>query len=87
MKLTIKSVTAEDYGTYKCLSRNALGDTDGTIKIYRKFSILFKCLTILLLIQLILIHCNVVDTIIFNHYIYCLYIIIFHLSINNRLVK
>jgi len=37
MKLIIKSVTAEDYGTYKCLSRNALGDTDGTIKIYRKF--------------------------------------------------
>ncbi|XP_022171310.1 neurotrimin-like [Myzus persicae] len=35
MKLTIKSVTAEDYGTYKCLSRNALGDTDGTIKIYQ----------------------------------------------------
>ncbi|KAF0754145.1 neurotrimin-like [Aphis craccivora] len=38
MKLTIKSVTAEDYGTYKCLSRNALGDTDGTIKIYLKFN-------------------------------------------------
>ncbi|XP_050522460.1 neurotrimin-like [Daktulosphaira vitifoliae] len=33
MILTIKSVTIEDYGTYKCLSRNALGDTDGTIKI------------------------------------------------------
>lgn len=40
MKLTIKSVTAEDYGTYKCLSRNALGDTDGTIKIYRKYMFL-----------------------------------------------
>lgn len=44
MKLTIISVTAEDYGTYKCLSRNALGDTDGTIKIYRKFCDFFKCL-------------------------------------------
>lgn len=40
MKLTIKSITVEDYGTYKCLSRNALGDTDGTIKIYRKFIII-----------------------------------------------
>ncbi|XP_050440685.1 neurotrimin-like isoform X2 [Adelges cooleyi] len=36
MKLTIKSVTIEDYGTYKCLSRNALGDMDGTIKISHK---------------------------------------------------
>lgn len=43
MKLTIMSVTAEDYGTYKCLSRNALGDTDGTIKVYRKSCDVFKC--------------------------------------------
>lgn len=46
MKLTIKSITVEDYGTYKCLSRNALGDTDGTIKIYRKFIIIIKFIII-----------------------------------------
>ncbi|XP_011499406.1 PREDICTED: limbic system-associated membrane protein-like [Ceratosolen solmsi marchali] len=35
MKLTIKSVTASDFGSYKCVSRNSLGDTDGSIKLYR----------------------------------------------------
>ncbi|XP_061942711.1 neurotrimin-like isoform X1 [Apis cerana] len=34
MKLTINSVGPSDFGSYKCVSRNALGDTDGTIKIY-----------------------------------------------------
>uniref|UniRef100_A0ABD2WIV2 Ig-like domain-containing protein n=1 Tax=Trichogramma kaykai TaxID=54128 RepID=A0ABD2WIV2_9HYME len=35
MKLTIKSVGPSDFGTYKCVSRNSLGDTDGSIKLYR----------------------------------------------------
>ncbi|XP_058810812.1 neurotrimin-like [Phymastichus coffea] len=35
MKLTIKSVSASDFGSYKCVSRNSLGDTDGSIKLYR----------------------------------------------------
>ncbi|XP_066595963.1 opioid-binding protein/cell adhesion molecule homolog [Prorops nasuta] len=34
MKLTIRSITAADFGSYKCVSRNSLGDTDGSIKIY-----------------------------------------------------
>ncbi|KAK0171170.1 hypothetical protein PV328_008925, partial [Microctonus aethiopoides] len=34
MKLTIRSVTPADFGTYKCVSRNSLGDTDGSIKLY-----------------------------------------------------
>ncbi|XP_034950443.1 neurotrimin-like [Chelonus insularis] len=34
MKLTIRYVTPADFGTYKCVSRNSLGDTDGTIKLY-----------------------------------------------------
>lgn len=37
MKLTIKAVTKADYGTYKCVSKNSLGDTDSTIKLYRKY--------------------------------------------------
>lgn len=36
MKLTIKSVGLADYGSYKCISKNSLGETDGTIKLYRK---------------------------------------------------
>lgn len=37
MKLTIKSVNLADYGSYNCVSKNSLGETDGTIKLYRKF--------------------------------------------------
>ncbi|XP_016840239.1 neurotrimin isoform X2 [Nasonia vitripennis] len=35
MKLIIKSVSASDFGSYKCVSRNSLGDTDGSIKLYQ----------------------------------------------------
>ncbi|XP_024085990.1 neurotrimin-like [Cimex lectularius] len=35
MKLTIHSVTPSDFGSYKCVSKNSLGETDGTIKLYR----------------------------------------------------
>ncbi|XP_054267034.1 neurotrimin-like [Macrosteles quadrilineatus] len=34
MRLTIKSLGPGDYGAYKCVSKNSLGDTDGTIKVY-----------------------------------------------------
>lgn len=39
MKLTIKAVGPNDFGTYKCVSKNSLGDTDGSIKLYRKLII------------------------------------------------
>lgn len=39
MKLTINSVSATDFGSYKCVSRNSLGDTDGSIKVYRKYTV------------------------------------------------
>lgn len=41
MKLTIKAVTPADFGSYKCVSKNSLGDTDGSIKLYRKYTIHF----------------------------------------------
>lgn len=37
MKLTIHSVTQNDFGSYRCVSKNSLGDTDGQIKLYRKY--------------------------------------------------
>lgn len=36
MRLKIKKVGRSTFGTYSCISKNSLGDTDGTIKLYRK---------------------------------------------------
>lgn len=44
MKLTIKTVGPNDFGTYKCVSKNSLGETDGSIKLYRKFIFNFVCM-------------------------------------------
>ena len=44
MKLTILSLTKEDFGTYMCLARNSLGPTEGIIRVYGEainFIILF----------------------------------------------
>lgn len=34
MKLTIFSVSMDDYGVYKCVAKNPRGETDGTIRLY-----------------------------------------------------
>lgn len=56
MKLTIKSVDASDFGSYKCVAKNSLGDTDGAIKLYRKhkYCIFSLCFLMLLLFLLLL---------------------------------
>lgn len=41
MRLTIKSVSPSDYGTYTCVAKNSLGETDGTIKLYSWVEITF----------------------------------------------
>ena len=33
-RLTIKTVNAGDYGAYKCVSKNSLGETEGQIRLY-----------------------------------------------------
>ncbi|XP_031837838.1 neurotrimin [Nomia melanderi] len=38
MRLTISSVSQSDFGSYKCVSKNSLGDTDGSIKVYEIIS-------------------------------------------------
>ncbi|XP_055593714.1 neurotrimin-like isoform X1 [Uranotaenia lowii] len=35
MKLSIKVVSHADFGAYKCIAKNSLGETDGTIKLYK----------------------------------------------------
>lgn len=36
MKLSIKVVSEADFGTYKCIAKNSLGETDSGIKLYSK---------------------------------------------------
>ena len=36
LKLHIKNVQEEDYGMYKCLSKNSHGDNEGSIQLYSK---------------------------------------------------
>ena len=33
-RLTIMTVNAGDYGAYKCVSKNSLGETEGQIRLY-----------------------------------------------------
>jgi len=43
MKLTVRAVGPSDFGSYKCVSKNSLGDTDGSIKLYREYIFVSYC--------------------------------------------
>lgn len=34
MKLTIKNLQNADFGNYRCISKNSLGETEGSIRVY-----------------------------------------------------
>lgn len=34
MRITINNVNSTDFGSYRCVAKNSLGETDGTIKLY-----------------------------------------------------
>ncbi|XP_049765024.1 lachesin isoform X1 [Schistocerca cancellata] len=34
MRLTIRGLTANDFGNYRCISKNSLGETEGSIRLY-----------------------------------------------------
>lgn len=36
MKLIIRNIGLTDFGIYKCISKNSIGETDGTINVYGK---------------------------------------------------
>lgn len=36
MRLLIRNIVTEDYGTYKCVAKNPRGESDGTIRLYSK---------------------------------------------------
>lgn len=37
MKLAIKTLEEQDFGTYKCFAENSLGSTEGSIKLYGEY--------------------------------------------------
>lgn len=39
MKLLIRHITNEDYGTYKCVAKNPRGESDGTIRLYSELAL------------------------------------------------
>jgi len=41
MMLKIRSASKGDFGSYKCVAKNSLGETDGVIKLDGKLSIYF----------------------------------------------
>lgn len=39
MKLRIKDLTTSDYGHYRCIAKNYLGETEGSVELYGEFKI------------------------------------------------
>ena len=40
MKLTVKDLTEEDYGSYKCVAKNSRGETEGKMNLYSEYKFL-----------------------------------------------
>lgn len=60
MRLTINQMREEHFGTYHCISKNSLGTTDGSIKVYSKNEIkinnnitenIYKCIIIIIFVS------------------------------------
>lgn len=39
MKLTIKNLQVADFGNYRCISKNSLGETEGSIRVYGQWNL------------------------------------------------
>lgn len=37
MRLTIRNLKPDDFGSYTCVAKNSLGETEGSIRLYGKF--------------------------------------------------
>lgn len=44
MKLHINPLSQAEFGAYRCVAKNSLGDTDGTIKLYSKYRPYWACI-------------------------------------------
>lgn len=38
MRLTIKNLQTKDFGNYRCISKNSLGETEGSIRLYGEYN-------------------------------------------------
>ncbi|RZC32710.1 I-set domain containing protein [Asbolus verrucosus] len=36
MKLSVRNLQPGDFGNYRCISKNSLGETEGSIRLYGK---------------------------------------------------
>lgn len=43
MMLKIRNITKDDFGFYKCIAKNSLGETDGIIKLDGNTFYIFSC--------------------------------------------
>jgi hypothetical protein len=39
MKLTIRDLGDKDFGNYRCISKNSLGETEGSIRLYGQYKL------------------------------------------------
>lgn len=62
MKLVIRNIGSQDYDHYKCISRNAIGETEGTINVYRKKFISLRIIVALYILLVCLKIGNGVET-------------------------
>lgn len=37
MKLTVRHLQPGDFGNYRCISKNSLGETEGSIRLYGEY--------------------------------------------------
>lgn len=44
MKLTVRNLQTGDFGNYRCISKNSLGETEGSIRLYGKCFLSVFCL-------------------------------------------
>ena len=50
LTLTIKRLQPEDFGTYRCISKNSIGQAEEEVELYGELSVyLSACLSLLLL--------------------------------------
>lgn len=56
MKLTVRNLQVHDFGNYRCISKNSLGETEGSIRLYGRWK-LFSHLFPLVLVSYVSYFC------------------------------